>query len=189
MFPEKPWWVQQHTIGTERHVKFNKAGKGASGFVDALVGATAIEYEKDLTKAPIFATGLGQVRDYCASMVNEGVPIDLIVGVLSDTVRWRAYRIATLLPMTTVPKATQYGGEHVVLEEIESVDLSAAGQLEASVLRDFLIRHSAVLARVVSVLTLSPRILALRVTFAKDISTALANWWHWHLKPTPSTRR
>ena len=49
MFPENPWWIQEHSIGAETHVHFiDAAGKRRTGFIDSLVGKTAIEYEKNL---------------------------------------------------------------------------------------------------------------------------------------------
>jgi hypothetical protein len=141
IFPDRPWWVEYHILGTEKHVKFEKGGKVRSGFVDALVGATAIEYEKDLSNPTIFDTGLGQVKDYCASLLNEGDLKKLIVGVLSDTLRWRAYRIKEVRPLSSVQGATKYGREHLDLEEIDQQDFSAAGTREAMLLGEFLTKH------------------------------------------------
>ncbi|ABE53603.1 hypothetical protein Sden_0308 [Shewanella denitrificans OS217] len=124
MFPEAPWWVKYHALGSEEHVKFHKNGKVRSGFVDTLIGATVIEYEKDLTVQTIFEAGYGQVKDYCASLLNKNHNKEIIIGVLSDTVRWHAYRISEVLPLSYIAGATTYGREHVVLEELEQVDLS-----------------------------------------------------------------
>lgn len=49
IFPEAPWWVQEHVMGTETYLHFaNTQGKERIGFADSVVGKTAIEYEKNL---------------------------------------------------------------------------------------------------------------------------------------------
>lgn len=140
MFPGLPWWVEYHGRGAEHHVKFAKHGRTSSGFVDALVGLTAIEYEKDLSKSALFLHGLDQVKDYCAGLLNRGSPTDLVIGVLSDTVRWRAYRIASV----TAPDAASagvYGSGNVELEEIGALDVTVADERSAGQLVDFLLRY------------------------------------------------
>lgn len=141
MFPSQPWWVEHHAKMAEANVKFSKGGKKASGFIDTLIGSTAVEYEKDLTDPAIFKTGFGQVKDYCAGLLNEGCHPGLLIGVLSDTVRWHIYRIKKVLPMGSVPGATQFGRDHVELDEIENIDLSAAGIREATLLGEILTRY------------------------------------------------
>ena len=86
MFPEQPWWVKAHVTGTEALAKFHEFGAKKYGFVDVLVGATVIEYERDLRVIGAFDHGLHQVKQYCASRLNAGTPSDLLVGILSDTV-------------------------------------------------------------------------------------------------------
>jgi methylase of polypeptide subunit release factors len=141
MFPEMPWWVKDHAAFAEKSAAFHKAGKSSHGFVDTLVGSTAIEYEKDITNPLIFRTGLKQVHDYCADLLNSGVPQDLIVGVLSDTVNWNAYRILTVKELSEVPGAKIYGGDHLVLDLIDTCNISSTGAKEASALGSFLQRH------------------------------------------------
>ncbi|MGY0799698.1 N-6 DNA methylase [Lysobacter sp. A286] len=141
MFPDVPWWIKAHATGAETFARFNKAGRSAHGFVDTLVGATAIEYESDLRVEQKFVTGLGQVKDYCANLLNAGHPQHLIVGVLSDTVRWRAYRVSKVLDITAVSGATVLGRDHLELDEIDACDLEAAGEPEAIVLGQFLDKH------------------------------------------------
>ncbi len=52
MFKEVPWWVRYHILGSEAKVTFSEAEIKKRGFVDNLVGLTAIEWESDLlTKA------------------------------------------------------------------------------------------------------------------------------------------
>ncbi len=141
MFPEQPWWIKAHVTGTESLAKFHEFGAKKYGFVDVLVGSTVIEYERDLHALGTFAHGQHQVKQYCASRLNEGTPPDLLVGVLSDTVRWHAFRISQVKELSAVPGASTYGPEHIELAELESCDLSAAGTIEAKKLGAFLVRH------------------------------------------------
>src|ERR687896_481642 len=62
-------WVNHFVEGAETAVSTGKTAKGrkAVGFVDTLVRATAVEYEKDIRVAPTRDIGLGQLRKYCAS--------------------------------------------------------------------------------------------------------------------------
>lgn len=140
LFPDRPWWVEYHALGAESHVKFAKGGKNTGGFVDTLVGLTAIEYERDISQAALFAHGREQVKDYCAGLLNQGQPQELIIGILSDTVRWHAYRIASI----TSPDAAQkgiYGAEHIELEEIQALVLTDSDERSSRQLGEFLILH------------------------------------------------
>lgn len=141
MFPEEPWWTKAHVTGTESLAKFHELGAKKYGFVDVLVGSTVIEYERDLHALGTFSHGLHQVKQYCAAQLNAGTPHDLLVGVLSDTVRWHAFGVSAVKEISDVPGATTYGPEHIELKEIESCDLSAAGAVEAKQLGDFLVKH------------------------------------------------
>ena len=49
IFPVHPWWLEVHLQVTEEHVRFAGNSGARTGFVDAVVGKTAIEYEKNLT--------------------------------------------------------------------------------------------------------------------------------------------
>lgn len=156
IFPKIPWWVKDHAKCAETNAVFHKFGREARGFVDALVGATVIEYEKNITDPFIFETGFGQVADYCADLLNRGVSQNLIIGVLSDTVRWKAYQISNLKPLSAVVGSTVYGRDHLTLDEIDACDLSAAGTTEVKMLGVFLQKHLARLeARNLDALTLS----------------------------------
>lgn len=141
MFPGNPWWAKAHVTGTESFVKFHELGSQKSGFVDVLVGSTVIEYERNLTPLSTFEHGLHQIKQYCASQLNTGTPPDLLVGILSDTVRWNAFRVSTVKKLSDVPGATAYGPDHIELTQIEECDLSAAGNVEAKKLGDFLLRY------------------------------------------------
>ncbi|MHA6889404.1 hypothetical protein [Ralstonia pseudosolanacearum] len=141
MFPQQPWWIKSHVTGTEALAKFHEDGKKRHGFVDVLVGSTVIEYERDLQALGTFDHGLHQVKQYCAAQLNAGKRADLILGVLSDTVRWHAFLVSGVRDLAAVPGATSYGPEHIELAEIESCDLSAAGSVESKKLGAFLIKH------------------------------------------------
>ncbi len=130
-----------HVTGTESLAKFHELGAKKHGFVDVLVGATVIEYERDLRTLGTFAHGLHQVKQYCAGQLNAGTPRELLVGVLSDTVRWHAFFLLDIKDLSAVPGATSFGPDHIELAEIESYDLSTAGDVEAKKLGDFLVRH------------------------------------------------
>ncbi|OEU71592.1 MAG: hypothetical protein BA863_05610 [Desulfovibrio sp. S3730MH75] len=136
-----PWWVAYHAKGAESLVGSDVDGKNKRGFIDTLVGSTAIEYEKDISNQALAKHGEDQVREYCAGLLNKGVPPRNVIGVLSDTVRWRAYRLQEVLPVSDIPGASSYGSEHIVLEEIERIDLAAAGPLEARELCRFLLLY------------------------------------------------
>lgn len=141
MFPgtSAPWWVKWHARGSETLIHSVHEGKTKRGFIDTLVGSTAIEYEKDLTQAKLAKHGEDQVREYCAGLLNDGVPPRNVIGILSDTVRWHAYEIRLVLPLAA--GQLLYGKDHVVLDEVKGVDLSAAGELEADELYRFLTRY------------------------------------------------
>lgn len=140
MYPvDQPWWVSWHAKGSESVIHSHSEGKQKRGFIDTLVGSTAIEYEKDLSNQNLFEHGLEQVREYCTGLLNKNVPPGLIIGVLSDTLRWHAYRIESILPLP--PGQKLYGKECIVLVEIDKGDFSAATQTDAVALGRFLSKH------------------------------------------------
>lgn len=141
MFPEQPWWTKAHVTGTEALAKFHEHGGKKHGFVDVLVGSTVIEYERDLRVMGAYDHGLHQVKQYCAAQLNEGTPPDLLVGVLSDTVRWSAFSVVNVKDLSAASGATSFGPEHIELQMIEDCDLSAASAVDAKKLGDFLVRH------------------------------------------------
>lgn len=121
IFPDSPWWIQAHMEGTESHVHFSDGHKDREGFVDAVVGKTAIEYEKNLTQQNIFDEGYHQVKEYCAALYNIGIPEGEILGVLSDTVRWYGYSVSII---GDAENGALYGPDNVELTQIAVVDLS-----------------------------------------------------------------
>ena len=135
IFPEYPWWVQAHMQGTEEHVHFSSARGNRDGFVDAVVGKTAIEYEKNLTIQGIFAEGYHQVKEYSAALCNIGIPETEVLGVLSDTVRWYGYRVQ----LTGEPaEGRLLGPDNVQLEQIAFVDLSVGTDEEFTRFEQFI---------------------------------------------------
>lgn len=96
IFPDSPWWIRAHVEGTEAHVRFSADCRDRDGYADAVVGKTAIEYERNLANQSIFAEGYHQVKEYCAALYNLGIPENEILGVLSDTVRWYGYSVRVI---------------------------------------------------------------------------------------------
>jgi hypothetical protein len=136
IFPEVPRWIVKHIQGSESAVKIVREAGARTGFVDNLVDLTAIEYESDLTKPAKFRQGLEQVKDYSASLVNRGHDPELILGILSDTVKWYAYQIdISQLPERPASRT------NLVLREVDALDCSAAGDKEAHDLIRFLIKY------------------------------------------------
>lgn len=121
IFPDSPWWIQAHMEGTETHVRFSAGHRNREGFVDAVVGKTAIEYEKNLTLQVIFDEGYHQVKEYCAALYNIGIPEAEILGVLSDTVRWYGYSVTVV---GDAENGHLYGPDNIELTQIAAVDLS-----------------------------------------------------------------
>lgn len=175
MFPDLPWWVKEHATCAEQNAVFHKLGQTSNGFVDTLVGATAIEYEKDISNPTVFATGYGQVEDYCADLLNKNVSQDLIIGVLSDTVRWKAYRVSDVKPLEEVAGAKVFGREHLTLEEIDECDLSTSSSSGAKLLGRFLTKNLGRRgARRLSAYTLSSD-LGLNSAFSKPNLSAISS--------------
>lgn len=121
IFPDSPWWIEAHMMGTEERVRFSAENRTRQGFVDAVVGKTAIEYEKNLTLRSVFDEGHHQVKEYCAALYNIGVPEAEILGVLSDTVRWYGYSISVIGDPQV---GDLFGPDNIQLHQISFVDLS-----------------------------------------------------------------
>ena len=113
----RPWWVKQQIQGAERTTFWIEDGASRHGRADTIIGATAVEYESDLTIAAKYATGKHQVAQYCAALLNAGVPVDDVVGVLSDGVEWYSYRLKDVETRTP----GNYAVEDFELEELAHV--------------------------------------------------------------------
>lgn len=135
IFPDYPWWVQAHMQGTEEHVRFSSTRGNRDGFVDAIVGKTAIEYEKNLTIQSIFSEGYHQVKEYSAALCNIGILESEALGVLSDTVRWYGYKVRIV---SEPAEGRLLGPDDVELEQIMFVDLSVGTDEEFSRFEQFI---------------------------------------------------
>lgn len=128
IFPDNEWWVQEHILGTEQFLHFaNEQGKERSGFADSVVGKTAIEYEKNLTINKVFEEGYYQVREYCAALINLGVEVPEIYGILSDTLHWYGYTIKVI---GNTERDRLFGAEDVELQQEDYVDLTISDTTE-----------------------------------------------------------
>jgi hypothetical protein len=138
MFTDGPAWVDEHIRDAEAQVRYAQAGTQRRAHIDNVVGYTTIEYEHDLRERAVFKEGLEQVRQHLAGMLNAGAPKHKLIGILSDTVSWRAMRIAR------VSGAPLHGPQDIELEEIEDpLELSTADPEAGERIRDFLARHLA----------------------------------------------
>lgn len=138
MFPQRPAWIARHSRGAESQTRYGEEQRLRSAFIDNLVGYTSIEWEHDLRKKPVFEKGYLQVRQQTAGLINSGAPENQVVGVLSDTVRWRAYRLGKVRRPT---RGSPVGPGDIDLEEIASIDISPNTQHEHVKLAEFLERY------------------------------------------------
>lgn len=136
VFPDAPWWIEDHIQRGEASSACTIAGQIKRGFVDNLVGLTAIEYESDLKSAPKWKEGLHQMREYCAGLVNAGSDPDLVVGILSDTIRWHAFKIVNLNG-----RPGKLGPDDVELELLEQIELEKSDEVSARRLVKFLLQY------------------------------------------------
>ena len=136
MFTNNPKWVELHIRGSEAQVEFSRNQNQHRGFVDSLVGATAIEYEGNLQNTTKFRTGYRQVEEYCAGLLNLGYPAANIRGILSDTVQWYAYDVNILTP----DKSSNFSAEDLELIEIEGINCEEDTNSNFTLL-DFLDKH------------------------------------------------
>ena len=128
IFPNNEWWVQEHILGTEQYLRFaNEQGEERNGFADSVVGKTAIEYEKNLTINKVFEDGYYQVREYCAALINLGVDVSEIYGILSDTLHWYGYTIKVI---GNTNRDRLFGAEDIELNEEDYVDLTLSNTTE-----------------------------------------------------------
>ena len=132
IFPDQPSWMTRHIQGSESAVRIARGNRSTTGFVDNLVDLTVIEYESDLTVPNKFAEGKNQVKDYCASLLNDRHDPELIVGVLSDTVRWYAFQIDASQPTPEI-----WSRENIQLIQVEELDCSNVSDRIASDLTRF----------------------------------------------------
>ena len=134
MFPDNPRWVDYHIQGAETHVHLIRNNRQISGFIDNCIDSIAIEYEKNLNISTVFQEGYRQVKEYCAALMREDVPLEMILGILSDTLHWRVYEI---IPDDTL-RNQDYSQENIRLAEIASLDIDECNERNCSDLLRFL---------------------------------------------------
>ena len=140
MFPSgtDETWINQYSVGTEAKTKIGISGEiFANRFIDNLIGSTTIEYEADLRIESKREEGYEQVKEHVAGLVNDGVPISQIRGILSDTVEWHVYE-AILLSEIEPGVCTV---NDIQLNEIDHFDTAACDEATAEKLILFL-RHN-----------------------------------------------
>jgi len=138
VFPDKKWWVEEHIAVCERKLRYSVSAHNKQGFVDNLVGCTVIEYEPDITVPGVRDHGEQQVREYCAGLLQDGVKQDLVIGVLSDTVRWRAYAVTGFHATTGTAGTATIDADSITLGLIEELTLTASDAPNAQLLVKFL---------------------------------------------------
>lgn len=137
MFPDNPRWVTDHVQGAERNVHLVRSNRTVSGFIDNCIDSIAIEYEKNLEISAVFEEGYRQVKEYCAALINEGTPIDFVLGILSDTINWYVY---TVTPNPLLSPGN-YNQDNIQLTEIDSLHIDSVSDEHAIYLLNFLKRH------------------------------------------------
>lgn len=141
IFPDGEWWVEEHISVCEAKLHYSTAAKTKIGFVDNLVGYTVIEYEKDLTKAHVYQEGFNQVKEYCAGLLQSGVPQDLVIGVLSDTLSWEAYEVEDFQWSKDASGKDTVAANSVSLKLIEALHVKTADTAKANLLVKFIQTH------------------------------------------------
>jgi len=137
MFPSSSKWVSYHIEGAETHVHLIRNNRSISGFIDNCIDSIAIEYEKNLTIKAIFDEGYRQVKEYCAALVRENVSMDMILGVLSDTLNWYVYVIE---PDSSLDIA-DYNQDTITLKEVARLNITQNDERQAADLLLFLQRY------------------------------------------------
>lgn len=137
MFDEGTKWVRYHIEGGEQKVQLFRHDKVVNGFIDNYLDSIAIEYEKNLNNPAIFAEGFRQVKEYTASLIRSGVNINLIEGVLSDTLSWHVYKV---IPNEGMPKE-EYTEDNIQLQEIDKLEITDDSDVSATRLLYFLPKY------------------------------------------------
>ncbi len=127
MFPENPLWVNHYMAGIESKVELYRRGRSVSGSIDVFVDGTVIEFEKNLNLTSVFSHGLDQVKEYCSSHIRSGVPIENLVGILSDTLNWYFYKVDKLPGVSF----SDYYLSNIKLSLIEEIHITSADDLSA----------------------------------------------------------
>lgn len=141
IFPGGDWWVEEHITVCEKKLHYSTDARTKIGFVDNLVGYTAIEYEPDLNKSGVHAHGLVQVQEYCAGLLQAHVSQDLVVGVLSDTVWWDAYEVTDFQWSKDASGNDTVEASSVKLNRIDTLKIKKADAANANLLVNFIRTH------------------------------------------------
>ena len=120
IFSSEPSWIRHHVQGAETKLQVATEDRITNRFADSLVGNTTIEYESDLRRSGKHSTGLKQVKEHCAGLINEGTPPDRVIGILSDTVIWQAFKPF----IRTGTTSGKLGSADIDLEQVSSVEIS-----------------------------------------------------------------
>ncbi len=137
MFDPNTKWVRDHIDGSEKSVHLIRGNRHVVGFVDSCIDSIAIEYERDLRVQTIFDEGFRQVKEYCASLVRDHVDINMIIGILSDTLSWHVYSVN---PTPGLP-VESYNEDNIELIEIDNLDVKKPSDKDALLLLDFLPKY------------------------------------------------
>lgn len=137
MFPSSSKWVSSHIEGAETHVHLLRKNKTISGFIDNCIDSTAIEYEKNLNIKSVFDEGYRQIKEYCAALVRENVKMDMILGVLSDTLNWYVYEV---VPNNNL-NIEDYNQDNIEIKQIAALKITDSDERQAADLLIFLQRY------------------------------------------------
>lgn len=140
LYPVTPWWVEDHIQRCESNTHVTIHGKGKQGFVDNLVGRTVIEYERNLRTQTSFDSGYSQLKEYSASLIRAGNPIEDVLAILSDTVIWFAYEVR-IVDTAAGMKLCDIEPQHILLEEVCQVTASADEHISIIKLGNFLSKY------------------------------------------------
>ena len=93
--PEDQKWIDHYTRGAESTQKLRQKRKAKTvrRFVDTLINATVIEYEKDTRDSHLYEHGKSQLREYVAGEIQKGIPYEQVRAILSDFVQWEVFEI------------------------------------------------------------------------------------------------
>lgn len=136
MFPPEFKWVDKHIVQGETSVRLKRQGHLVSGFIDNCIDNIAIEYEKNLSIKNVFEEGFRQVREYCAAFANEGADINILTGVLSDTLNWYVYKVKDF-----DIRCGEFTQDNIVLELIDELHIVDDTDLSAINLNRFLTKY------------------------------------------------
>ncbi len=182
MFPDNPKWVNDHIEGAETHIHLVRGNRQITGFIDNYIDSIAIEYEKNLSIKSVYKEGYRQVKEYCAALVREGVPVEMILGILSDTVHWYVFEVEQN-PNITID---QYNETNI---ELRRVDVFDASSDNPRVIDDFLRFLSTYLGRQGGREITAKRLASdfgLQSIYSTEYRTSIFEYVNAHIEANPS---